>query len=1566
MTRAPAALAALSALLVALLSPAFGAPESCSGHCGHIFQNCSCHVTCTNMEKCCPDYRNFCVQTAPHSGTLMGGAAFRIQNVKFNTTSSLVRCRFKNETVTTGFVSSTGDAHCVSPLLYETGRIPFEVSLDNGSTYPRSGVWLAVHHSKASVLEKSVLVNSKKWQYYGTPGYEGPLTLTWDSRRLHAERVHLELWGYRETGEPYTQSWEPESKYLYTLHASHPNNGTFTFIPNPANESFNSWEVGLLRLSPSSFAEGEENVPAVWSPVHALAWHLGEDFRRNSTSWATAKCFDWHQAETRLPNFLEEVADCPCTLTQARADTGRYHTDYGCDMEKGSVCTYHPGAIHCVRSIQSSPNFGSGQQCCYDSSGVQVLTKDSLGGSTPDRGHDWGSPPYKKPPRIPGFSHWLYDVITFYYCCLWSDNCQYYLELRPSSDCRTYKPPRVASAFGDPHIITFDGQNLTFKGRGEYVLLNSSILTIQGRTQPVETEHSALFTRKRSVRAAAKVNGISSVAMQESGSDVVEVRSASSTVQKEDLEVLVNQEVISFSEQKWMDLKGVFVYSASGQNVTVMFPSGAGVEVRGIGDFLSITLTLPDKFLNDTHGLLGVMNSDPGDDFTFRNGSILPSNATPEQLFTLGADWAITAETSLFTYDSWYLEDNYHIKHDPDFIPVFSVQEDPSDPLTADMLQLCQSDLFCRFDTLTTRSLQAGNATKMSHQRHLKVVESLQPVVSCGWLGPPENGTKEGTSYLFNSDVMFTCNSGFIMFGPRVRTCQLNGTWSEEETECKLGRAHSCAGQCGRNISGCSCLASCENLGSCCQDYHQFCLQIEPYSGILMGGRDFVVLNVTFDKASAVKCRFDHKIVTSGHIDEEGTAHCISPLLYLTGRIPFELSVDGGESYPHSGSWVSVHSGKVADSEKSVLVNETKWQYYGTPGTAGSLTVDWSQKRINETHVNVEVWGYEETGQPYSTSWVGQWKYLYTLKKNHSNSGSFTFNPQPASAPFNKFEVGSIRLSPSSYPDGQLNAQAIWSVEHALAWHLGEDFRKDTASWASGKCFEWYRADGKLPNFLENIIDCPCTLAQSLADTGRFQADYGCDIEKGSVCTYHPGAVHCVRAIQGSPDYAAGQQCCYDSSGFQVLTKDSLGGSTPDRGHDWGSPPYKTPPRVPAMSHWLYDVITFYYCCLWSNNCQYYLELRPSSDCRTYKPPRAASAFGDPHFVTFDGANFTFKGRGEYTLVRSPVHNLTVQGRTQPAMLPNNSYAQVTGFSSVVMREGKSDKVEVRLSNDSKGLEVLLNEEAISFSEINWMDLDDVFVYSPSGHNVTVMFPSGAGVEVRDMGHFLSISVLLPKEFQNDTQGLMGVLNGYPDDDFTFRNGTVLPSDASPEQLFGFGADWSVTEETSLFTYDSQSLIESYRSKHDTSFVPVFTAEEDPDDPLTGPMHQLCGSDPFCTFDVLTTKSLEVGNATKVSHLSHQKRAGSLTPVVSCGWLGPPINGKKEGSTYLEGSTVKFTCNKGYILFRSEQRSCMSNGNWTGEPTQCVAATRLHSVFPKGTYLGQMPIKGSSGLGDHP
>ncbi|KAK2500184.1 hypothetical protein MC885_011117 [Smutsia gigantea] len=760
---------------------AAGDPGSCSQRCGVRAGPCSCHPTCFGLGTCCSDLRDFCLEVSPYSGSMMGGKDLVVQHLSWLKPTDGVICSFKESIQTHGHVDSLGRVHCVSPLLYETGRIPFMLSMDNGRSFPRSGTWLAVHPSKVSEAEKSQLVNETHWQYYGTAGSEGNLTVTWNASALPARSVSIELWGYEEAGRPYSEEWTARWSYLYPLDTNIPNSGFFTFTPKPAPQNYQRWKVGALRIISSDHRSGEKDVHALWSNEHALAWHLGDDFRADPVAWARAQCLAWEELEDQLPNFLEDLPDCPCTLAQARADSGRFHTDYGCDVERGSVCTYHPGAVHCVRSVQASPRYASGQQCCYTAAGTQLLTADSTSGSTPDRGHDWGAPPFRTPPRVPGLSHWLYDVISFYHCCLWAPECSRYMSRRPSSDCRGYRPPRLASAFGDPHFVTFDGANFTFNGRGEYVLLEAPLtgLVVQARAQPGAQPAG---TQDRGT-------GLTAVAVQEGDSDVLEVRLANGTGV---LQVLLNQEMLSFAEQSWVDLKGMFLSVATGDSVSVMLSSGAGLEVSVQSPSLGVAVLLPEKFFAHTRGLLGTLTEDPTDDFTLRSGEVLPPGANSRELFRFGADWAVKNDSSLLTYDSPFLVNNflYLPKHDNNFQPLFPEEATVSPSQATDVAELCGEDRFCSFDVAATGRLSVGNATRMAHQQHLRHLHSLQPVVSCGWLAPPRNGFKEGIRYLKGSTVHFHCDSGYSLVGAEASTCQADGTWSRSTPTCQPGRSY--------------------------------------------------------------------------------------------------------------------------------------------------------------------------------------------------------------------------------------------------------------------------------------------------------------------------------------------------------------------------------------------------------------------------------------------------------------------------------------------------------------------------------------------------------------------------------------------------------------------------------------------------------------------------------------------------------------------------------------------------------------------------------------------------------
>uniref|UniRef100_A0A8C5DPF9 CUB and sushi domain-containing protein 3-like n=1 Tax=Gouania willdenowi TaxID=441366 RepID=A0A8C5DPF9_GOUWI len=54
----------------------------------------------------------------------------------------------------------------------------------------------------------------------------------------------------------------------------------------------------------------------------------------------------------------------------------------------------------------------------------------------------------------------------------------------------------------------------------------------------------------------------------------------------------------------------------------------------------------------------------------------------------------------------------------------------------------------------------------------------------CGNPGMPSKGQREGQSFIFKSEVIFSCSAPYILVGSRTRICQEDGTWSGSHPRC--------------------------------------------------------------------------------------------------------------------------------------------------------------------------------------------------------------------------------------------------------------------------------------------------------------------------------------------------------------------------------------------------------------------------------------------------------------------------------------------------------------------------------------------------------------------------------------------------------------------------------------------------------------------------------------------------------------------------------------------------------------------------------------------------------------
>ena len=69
--------------------------------------------------------------------------------------------------------------------------------------------------------------------------------------------------------------------------------------------------------------------------------------------------------------------------------------------------------------------------------------------------------------------------------------------------------------------------------------------------------------------------------------------------------------------------------------------------------------------------------------------------------------------------------------------------------------------------------------------------------------------------------------------------------------------------------------------------------------------------------------------------------------------------------------------------------------------------------------------------------------------------------------------------------------------------------------------------------------------------------------------------------------------------------------------------------------------------------------------------------FGDPHFITLDGVEYTFNGYGEYTILNANNAEFLLQGRMQPLPGGQGVKSPATGFTAFAMMQTGSSRIQV-------------------------------------------------------------------------------------------------------------------------------------------------------------------------------------------------------------------------------------------------------------------------------------------------
>jgi len=308
----------------------------------------------------------------------------------------------------------------------------------------------------------------------------------------------------------------------------------------------------------------------------------------------------------------------------------------------------------------------------------------------------------------------------------------------------------IATSWGDPHLVTFDGLKYDVHALGEVILLKSldSEFEIQGRME--EAGHFGGLK-------PAVTTGVAVRESQEKGLPEVQVSmandpSAPDTVGSCPVELYVDGEKLDLQLGfEWDDVK----FSLYGQKITLEYPTvRLELEVSFYGRcFFSVNYILLDDCRPDERlvGLLGTPNGNLSDDWMTRDGTTIP---LPEGVggFFFGpayeystTNWCIAdPEESFFTYEP--SKDFYDYAHCGNaYNPDLEDQVNDADP---DLQDLCDGDLGCVLDGIVLGEDAAEEELENPANDRIEPVEFCDDYREIDF-STDDEGFPTGSTYVF-------------------------------------------------------------------------------------------------------------------------------------------------------------------------------------------------------------------------------------------------------------------------------------------------------------------------------------------------------------------------------------------------------------------------------------------------------------------------------------------------------------------------------------------------------------------------------------------------------------------------------------------------------------------------------------------------------------------------------------------------------------------------------------------------------------------------------------------------